>query len=51
MSEEEKETISKFFEAMISEFEGSDDGQRVFLDEYDIENGLRPWFESYINNK
>ena len=51
MSDEEKEIITKFFEAMVNEFVGSDNGHDVFLDEDQIERGLRPWFEYYINNK
>tara|TARA_R110001599_G_scaffold351157_2_gene582371 strand:- start:823 stop:975 length:153 start_codon:yes stop_codon:yes gene_type:complete len=49
MSEEEKEIITKFFEAMVDEFAGGDNGHDVFLDESDIERGLKPWFEFYIN--
>lgn len=43
--------ITEFFESMISEFSGTDDGCNVTLDDYTIEKGLRPYFEYYIKNK
>ena len=43
--------ITKFFESMVSEFNGTDDGCDVTLDDYTIEKGLRPYLDYYIKNK
>lgn len=43
--------ITEFFESMISELSGTDDGCNVTLDDYTIEKGLRPYFDYYIKNK
>ena len=43
--------ITEFFESMISELSGTDDGCDVTLDDYTVEKGLRPYFEYYIKNK
>ena len=43
--------INKFFDAMVAEFSGTDNGVDFVLDEYDVENGLQPFIEHYLKNK
>ena len=41
--------VSGFFDSMVSEFLGSDNGCDFSLDEFDVENALRPFADAHIS--
>ena len=44
-----KNELEEFFNSMIDEFSGVDDGESVVIDEFQVMAGLRPFFDSYIS--
>jgi hypothetical protein len=42
--------IERFFNTMVIEFSGTDNGHDVIIDDYSVDNGLRPFMEHYIKN-
>ena len=50
MRDDEKEIVTKFFNEMIGEFAGTDNGHDFCLFDSDIDR-LTAWYEYYINSK
>ena len=48
MGDQKKEIITNFFESMILEFQGCDNGTGFVLSDYDVDY-LRSYFEFYIS--